>query len=162
MDPNTLLEQLRDVHAPDPITWWPPAIGWWMVAILSLLALVCLAWVATRYFRKNAWRRAALKEFGELKKAYATQPSHENLSRIIVLLRRCLASASRNRTSLVQTGKAWRELLQTASSGLNEKDIDILSEGHYQVESALLDQAALQRIERWIKKVNNEASHESL
>ena len=25
------LQDLRDVHMPDPISWWPPAFGWWMI-----------------------------------------------------------------------------------------------------------------------------------
>ena len=59
MNPTIDLSQLplRDIHLPGPIGWWPPAIGWWL---LAALALVGIALYAVHYYRARH-KRAALK-----------------------------------------------------------------------------------------------------
>ncbi|MBA2727152.1 MAG: DUF4381 domain-containing protein, partial [Parachlamydiaceae bacterium] len=37
---NPLLEQLHDIEGLDPISFWPLALGWWiLIAVLILLSL---------------------------------------------------------------------------------------------------------------------------
>lgn len=48
MNPD-LLAQLRDIHTAPELPWWPPAPGWWALALLLLLALV---WLARRALKK--------------------------------------------------------------------------------------------------------------
>jgi len=65
MNEQELLAQLRDVRMPDSPGWWPPAIGWWVVAALLLLLTISALW-GLRHWRANAWRRVALREHRSL------------------------------------------------------------------------------------------------
>ena len=33
------LKLLADIHLPDPLSWWPPAPGWWILLFLTFLLL---------------------------------------------------------------------------------------------------------------------------
>ncbi|HEU4619414.1 MAG TPA: DUF4381 domain-containing protein [Gammaproteobacteria bacterium] len=59
MNPSVDVSQLplRDIHLPAPVGWWPPAPGWWF---LALLALAGLAYAGLIYYRRRS-HRSALK-----------------------------------------------------------------------------------------------------
>lgn len=42
MDSTELLAQLADIHLPEPVSYWPPAIGWWILAAIILVLLALL------------------------------------------------------------------------------------------------------------------------
>ena len=67
MNPTIDLSQLplRDIHLPGPIGWWPPAFGWWLVAVL---VLVGLALYGAHYYRARH-KRAALKAMTRVRTA---------------------------------------------------------------------------------------------
>ena len=59
MNPD-LLAQLRDIHAAPELPWWPPAPGWWALALLLLLVLAWLARRALVKYRTLQRRRQML------------------------------------------------------------------------------------------------------
>lgn len=67
MNPTIDVSQLplRDIHLPAPIGWWPPALGWWLLAAL-LLAGVAL--YAIHYYRARH-KRAALRALTRVRRA---------------------------------------------------------------------------------------------
>ena len=56
---------LRDIHLPGPIGWWPPAVGWWLVAALVLAGC---ALYGLHYYRARH-KRAALKAMTKVRAA---------------------------------------------------------------------------------------------
>lgn len=61
MNPQDPLAQLRDIHLPQAITWWPPAPGWWVLASLCLLLVAAGSWYFYRRYQRDSFRRQALR-----------------------------------------------------------------------------------------------------
>lgn len=153
MDPTTLLAQLRDVHAPDKIGAWPPALGLVILIVLACLITAAIIFFIFRWYRNNAWRRSALKEFKRINETYKITPSKAALIEISSLLKRCVASINQDSSMLALTGDDWKEVLLNTNDSLGKEEIDLLCYGHYQVDFNHLDTDALHRIQRWIKKL---------
>ena len=83
------LDQLEPLIAPAPIDWWPPAPGWWLLALLVPL----MVWGLTRLWQRLKRRRtasvsdnaldplrlAALAELEQLGKPYGGAPPRPRL-----------------------------------------------------------------------------------
>jgi hypothetical protein len=57
-----LLAQMKDVHLPEPISWWPLAVGWWLVAALIIGSIAAIIYVLWRRYRQNRYRKLAISE----------------------------------------------------------------------------------------------------
>jgi hypothetical protein len=60
------LNGLRDIHYPEPVSWWPPAIGWWAVSFLSIFFFVVTFRITYRYWKKKQQKRLLLQEFQKI------------------------------------------------------------------------------------------------
>lgn len=58
-DPGSL-NRLRDIAEPDAVSWWPPAIGWWILFAAILVGLVIIGFRMWLRYRADAYRRAAI------------------------------------------------------------------------------------------------------
>lgn len=106
MNPTQL--PLRDLHLPDPVGWWPPAPGWW---VLAAIALAAVAWVVRRWLKDRARARARRHALSELNRYVEDYSRHGNAvtlgADISELVRRTmLAYAPRGEVAGL-TGEAW-------------------------------------------------------
>jgi len=63
------LAGLRPYHLPEPVSWWPPAPGWWLLAVLlSVLAAAVYGWRRHRRAGRRSARLAA-RELARLRRA---------------------------------------------------------------------------------------------
>jgi hypothetical protein len=67
MDSEELLAQLADIHLPEPVSFWPPAPGWW---ILAILLLTTVAWVSSKGFIASKRRKIKAQALVELDRCY--------------------------------------------------------------------------------------------
>ena len=66
MNPNDPLAQLRDIHLPAEVSWWPLAWGWWLLIALAGAALVWLIWVLLKRYQSRLYRRQAQVQIDRL------------------------------------------------------------------------------------------------
>lgn len=105
MNDQTL--SLRDIHLPDPISWWPPAPGWWIVLGLFLTLMVAV-WVFVRWKASRRFRYLALEHLEQLAIDFQKhQDNHKFTQNISVLLKRvCLVCFPRSQVAGL-TGEEW-------------------------------------------------------
>lgn len=128
------LTQLRDIHLPDPVDWWPMAVGWWIVIILGILLFTLLLW--RLWLRAKAAR--AKKEALRLLKLYEQQSLQDSNSarycaKTSELLRRvALAYFPRKHVAALH-GKQWIDFLNQHGRNVNFNAVQhLLLEKAYQ------------------------------
>lgn len=103
---------LRDIRGLDPVGWWPPAIGWWLVAGLVVLLIALLVWLwRRRYVFASHWRWDAVRRLKTLRYRCTLEDPKEVGRELSELLRR-IAIARRGREACAGlTGEEWLEWL---------------------------------------------------
>ena len=153
---NDPLQELRDVHLPDPISFWPPALGWWIVLGIVVIGVLLFLWVRM-YRHRTRPRRMAIAELRALKQQYeADQDTQSAVRRLSELIRRyALATFSRtNVAGLI--GNAWLCFLDR-TGGTNQFTQGIgrfLLSGPYQQTTSVSVPDLMSLVERWIQHVS--------
>ncbi len=111
MNPADPLAELRDIHLPEPVSWWPPAPGWWLVGLATLAGLAGLIFFLRRRFAQNRYRRIALKKLSLLEKH--TSEKGVVLEEISAILRRAAIQAYGREKVAPLAGDAWLAFLDT-------------------------------------------------
>ena len=105
------LSKLRDIHLPEQVNAWPPAIGWWwMLAGILLLVLIIIALLYRR--KQTRLRRQALRQLNALRHSYQkTSHAQHHLRQIGLLLRRVALSRHEYSAIASLTGSDWLTFL---------------------------------------------------
>ena len=116
-DPQTLdaLAALRELHMPDPVSWWPPAPGWWLLTA----AVVLFVWVIVRKLtaRTHSRLHAAARELDAIQTAYRQSGErHAALAAVSAWLRRAAVSLYPDAPVAGLTGNNWLEFLNTTGA----------------------------------------------
>ena len=144
---------LRDIHLPDPIGWWPPAPGWWLlfVGVPTLLVLVIWLW---RFLRRMTVKKLALTELESI--AQSDRDAREKLQQLAVLLRRTALSVYPREAVASLVGEPWLGFLDQAvgnhafSKGVGR----LLIEAPYRREVEADMDALIALCREWIKRVS--------
>lgn len=107
---------LKDIHEPEAIVWWPPAVGWWIVAASIPLLVILMIWFYKKLVAKTAIKTAS-KLLAELKQD-SSRDSLQKLCDLSVLVRRVSISVSPRTAVAGLTGRQWLIFLDRSVKGL--------------------------------------------
>jgi len=111
--------ELRDIHLPDPVSWWPPAIGWWLALSGVILFCVLVYWLRKYWLKKQRSAKVlAGKELDLIQKKY--QQHHDQkilIEDLSVFFRRVCLSAFPREDSAGLTGEKWLVFLDSIMGG---------------------------------------------
>jgi hypothetical protein len=100
------LEQLKDIHLPTEIGMWPPAYGWWIVAMLGIILLLsAFIWLRKHHSARLA-KRQALIELSAI-----TQDERDWPQQLNRLLKRLSLTYFPDAATAKLHGKAWSDFL---------------------------------------------------
>jgi hypothetical protein len=128
---------LRDIHAAAAPSIWPPAPGWWLLAVLLLVVLLVFArWLARR-LRQRRYKRHVLNDLEQLSVCYSEDSVTDFITAQSTLMRRiALSRYTRERVASL-TGSDWLRFLDaTGGGGEFEQGVGrVLEEGPYRPHS---------------------------
>ena len=143
---------LRDIHLPETIGWWPPAMGWWILVILIPLLFFLIFLLYKKLTRRSAIKTA--KKMLEKIKQDTTSSDEQKLAVLSILLRRTAISVSSRSEAASLTGQDWLEFLDTP---LNDQRFSkgigtMLTDSRYQKQKPQLEIPPLITLcEDWLK-----------
>ena len=155
---SILEQQLRSVHMPDAVSWWPLAIGWWILIGLTALLLTYLVARIIKKKQKNRYRETAIRELSEsLNEWRANNDDSHYLFNANMILKRIMRRFDANSSN--QTGLQWANSLNSmVNKPLSDSAVNALTEQCYRQEPTVDIQHVHKQVEQWITR-HTEACH---
>ncbi len=148
------LAQLKDIHLPDAIGWWPLAPGWYVLLLMILIIAAVLAYILRKRHRDALAKNQAL----ELLKSYTIQYEKDRnaqlaSARISELLRRvALVYYPRSAVASLHS-EAWIEFLNKTSKGVDFNSVkSMLLDSPFKTKETVDLQPLITRAQLWIKQ----------
>ena len=112
MSEENPLVNLKDIHLPPPVSFWPPAPGWWILALLVISTLFIGGVWLYRKYKKSKPKTEALRILKDLQILYQNlQDELVSLRNLSNLLRRTALTYYDNDTVASLQGSSWLEFL---------------------------------------------------
>lgn len=148
---------LEQFIEPTPIRFTPDAPGWYVVGGVLLVVLLCVAFFIYRHYRKNLYRRVALRWLEQEEKRFSNNREYVRMVYAADMLAKRISIQvyGRENTASLQ-GAEWIDHLNKTSplvsfSTADERVIRTVYESEPQVNEQEASEF-LSKIKRWIKK----------
>ena len=167
MDSEELLAQLADIHLPEPVSYWPPAIGWWILAAIFLVLLVILFRTLAGKQRQKKICQYALSElqrcydrYSQVNGSSTDQNKLDYVNQFNTVIRRVALVHYPQANAASLDGTSWVDFIrQKGESSLMTDDIvRALKYGRFQTKCNV-DVDAMQSFgNQWIESLYLEAN----
>ena len=173
MDSEELLSQLADIHLPAEVSFWPPAPGWWVLAVLLLIGLAFIGHKLRQQAQRRKICQFALAELERCLNDYASADSTDPdasllryVNEVNSVLRRVALVHFPDTNVAGLGGRAWVDFIRQKgdSSLLNEQIASALSQGRFQTRVDVDSQALYELGRSWINSLyqqSNRTTHEA-
>ena len=153
MNPDQL-SQLRDIHAAAPVPWWPPAPGWW---VLALLVLVLLTWLGRRLiarYRAHQRRKQMLAWVDHLNANIDSQRNPQGyLSTLNRIFKLVALRAFPDQHCAALAGQDWADFLSEKMKNTPLADsLSVLASGPYDPAPQFDPDMMSELTRTWIKQ----------
>lgn len=151
VNPDNPLAQLKDIHLPEAISWWPLAIGWWVVGFIVIAGTYFAVQFSFGHYFNQRYRRQGLSALNNL-------PNIDQQQRLIALfslLKQVANSAYPQQNFASLKHKEFIEFLQSSCTKPIFKDVSanweqLMYAQQPSVTSDLVDQLITES-RTWIK-----------
>lgn len=142
MNDSDPLANLRDIHLPGDVSWWPLAPGWWILVVVVIAVLV---WSLLQWRKRQKHRQLVIEVTNELADIQTQYLNHHS-EQILVqnyseLLRRLIMLHQGRADTANLLGNDWLDALNQylPEESLDEHFITLMTEGKYQRQIVLDD-----------------------
>lgn len=161
--------QLQDIHLPESASFWPLALGWWILIAAIVLIASWLIIKALKQAKRKKYQRTILAKFKVLEQKLKANPSNAAVAEINTLLRQ-LAITYYPRSEIASlTGGDWLHFLDESGDthDFSRGAGRILIEAPYQsdmhsnhhIENLNINEF-IPLIQGWAKKIVKGNTHE--
>jgi hypothetical protein len=147
------LDELKDIHLPASVDWWPLAPGWWVLATLILMVLALVVLKRSRSRKHRQLTQAAIVSLNQL----AQDKSLDNtewLKALSSLLRQIVINFHGREAGAGLVGEDWLAYLdqQGGGQGFSQGVGQVIASQPYQQASDYDREALLRLVHQWIKR----------
>lgn len=155
------LAQLKDIHLPASIAWWPLAPGWYVVFFLVLVFFSGLAFFVYRRYLNGRAKKQALALLENYVQHYDKEHNAQVTSaRISELLKRvALVYFPREQVASMH-GQEWVDFLNQTGKGLDFEAVkSMLLDSPFRVNEQVNLQPLISQAKLWIKQRRGQCSN---
>ena len=98
-------DDMHDIVMSEPVSWWPLASGWYVLMLVLAMAIIWFGVKTFKQWKKNAYRRAALRELKSISPA--------DLPALVKRVSLCIYPREQVATL---SGEAWLEFLDQSGN----------------------------------------------